>query len=359
MTTTTVDDLEKMLQHARGARDRELAASIDRSLGDLTTTRGSRFGTRWRVKRHLNPTLFGHLHEVVDDEESASRTLLCFDHAQVGIPEALAAFRRGLETLVALQEIADDANSLVPRIEEMDSERRWVILRVCEHAPIGRELSRWNHKTKVSAIKRLLSGIGEMHSRGFMFRNLSTTSIVTTPAERLVLVDWALAVRVSTNDTFRAGSFANPAFMAPEQRRGSAPYDQRTDVYSLGRVLNAIVSEDPEPMHCPVSRLKGCRTWRRVRRTITAATQPDPTLRTPNVRTLLRELQARRHSLSWPRVAVSRATWRYCLRTALVATVCWLLRHFVIGSAAVHGDPPGVVQKKDVPSSALDRTRRG
>jgi serine/threonine-protein kinase len=94
-----------------------------------------------------------------------------------------------------------------------------------------------------------------VHARGIVHRDLKPANIflVEDPAvpgrERAKLLDFGIA-KLARDDaaaraTRTASAIGTPAYMSPEQCRGSDIVDQRSDIYSIGCVLFAMLTGEP------------------------------------------------------------------------------------------------------------------
>ncbi|MFK7987549.1 MAG: WD40 repeat domain-containing serine/threonine protein kinase [Sandaracinaceae bacterium] len=105
----------------------------------------------------------------------------------------------------------------------------------------------------VRAFHRVCEAMAYAHARGVVHRDIKPANIMLGEFGEVLIVDWGLAAltaqariepptgsRIGTLEALE-GRVGTPGFMSPEQRDASAP-DPRADVYSLGRVLERIVT---------------------------------------------------------------------------------------------------------------------
>jgi serine/threonine protein kinase len=96
----------------------------------------------------------------------------------------------------------------------------------------------------VSRFNDLLDGLQEAHSKKIWHRDLKPENILYDSGnDRLMLADFGIAhfseeflvAHVETRDNFHMGNFQ---YAAPEQREHNGIVDHRTDIFSLGLILN-------------------------------------------------------------------------------------------------------------------------
>ena len=86
------------------------------------------------------------------------------------------------------------------------------------------------------------------HGRGVVHRDLKPANVMVGPGGQVVVMDWGVAaVRGSSPGSEQGGYwvFGTPAYMPPEQARGRADADPRTDVFGLGGLLCEILTGQP------------------------------------------------------------------------------------------------------------------
>jgi serine/threonine-protein kinase len=132
----------------------------------------------------------------------------------------------------------------------------YIAMEMLEGEPLDRRLRRLGRMPIADALRilrQVASTLGVAHQRGIVHRDLKPENIflVRDPevigGERAKVLDFGIAKL-----TGEAGAHTNtstvmgtPAYMSPEQCRGAGRVDQRSDVYSLGCMLFALVTGGP------------------------------------------------------------------------------------------------------------------
>ncbi len=93
-------------------------------------------------------------------------------------------------------------------------------------------------------------GLHHAHSRGVVHRDLKPSNLILDLDGRLRILDFGLARLEGQESLTRSGDFVGtPLYMSPEQARGGkTPVDHRTDIYSLGATMYAMLALKP-PFH--------------------------------------------------------------------------------------------------------------
>ncbi|HJV88890.1 MAG TPA: protein kinase [Holophagaceae bacterium] len=103
---------------------------------------------------------------------------------------------------------------------------------------------------KVMVIRDAALGVHEAHRAGIIHRDLKPSNILVEEDEdgtdHAYVMDFGLAHEWNTEATETGSVLGTPAYMSPEQARGEVSrLDRRSDIYSLGATLYAVITGQP------------------------------------------------------------------------------------------------------------------
>lgn len=104
---------------------------------------------------------------------------------------------------------------------------------------------------KIICIRQVLSVMEQVHKRDVIHRDISPTNILLFSG-MLKISDFGLGKdlnALASHQTIKTNAFGQFAYCAPEQTQMLKDGDKRSDVYSLGKLINFIMTEDPNNMH--------------------------------------------------------------------------------------------------------------
>lgn len=105
------------------------------------------------------------------------------------------------------------------------------------------ERRRLNLDQSINLIRQVLLALSYAHANGVIHRDVSTANIIVSDEGRIKLTDFGLAKgSADLSITESGGMVGSPYYISPEQVRGTAATDQRSDIYSTGVVLYELLT---------------------------------------------------------------------------------------------------------------------
>ncbi|HFI0423394.1 TPA: serine/threonine-protein kinase, partial [Streptococcus suis] len=107
--------------------------------------------------------------------------------------------------------------------------------------------SELTNDSKLNIIRQVLHTMSLVHENGYLHRDLSPTNIFKVKGV-IKIADFGLGKNLNTltsHQTMDTASFGQLFYCAPEQLTLLKDADKRSDVYSLGRIINFIMTETP------------------------------------------------------------------------------------------------------------------
>lgn len=103
----------------------------------------------------------------------------------------------------------------------------------------------WSLPHKLELTARICTAVSYSHASGVIHRDIKPANIVLNDGGLAVLTDFDIAdVKFATSmSTTVEGGLGTPVFAAPEQLRDAELANERSDVYSLGRLLHYLLLE--------------------------------------------------------------------------------------------------------------------
>src|SRR5262249_25905573 len=134
----------------------------------------------------------------------------------------------------------------------------YIVMELLEGEPLDARLRRQHKLSPLDAlrlIRQCADSLAAAHARGVIHRDIKPENLfavgdpAVTGGERIKILDFGIA-KLTGNDLAtprtRTGMLlGTPVYMSPEQCRGTGNVDFRSDIYSLGCVLSALLPGRP------------------------------------------------------------------------------------------------------------------
>lgn len=252
---------------------------------------------RWAVLRTVGTGGFGVVYEVEASDTRERRALkVLFSEATADPTIPYAEQRRRFQREVAMQESLKHPN-IMPILESnLAANPPWFVMPLGTHTLADRIAAGLPEAEAVAAARLLIEVVKFAHGEGALHRDVQPLNVLFVEG-RMLLTDFGLGKNQWSSSTAltktRAG-FGTVAYTAPEQWENASAADTRADVFSLGRVLQEMLTGQP-----PV-RYDDKRVPNRFRYLILKATSADPDERYSTVGDLLSALDQVTRGVSDP-----------------------------------------------------------
>ena len=131
------------------------------------------------------------------------------------------------------------AIATIHAIEETKDGELYIVMAYYEGETIAARLARRGAIPVGPTLELALQaadGLARAHEQGVVHRDVKPANLMVTAEERVKVLDFGLAKREDVRLTDAGTTLGTPAYMSPEQARGSH-VDHRTDIWSFGVVL--------------------------------------------------------------------------------------------------------------------------
>ena len=205
-------------------------------------------GGRFALEEKIGRGGFADVYRATDKKQGGQLVAVKVLHDVAAVqPEAIRRFRRELRLLEGLD------HPHVIRVlgqGETSEEGVWYAMPLAQGSLQDAlpELSR-NPAAILDVIRQVCAGLAYIHGEGIFHRDLKPGNVLRTQSGTWAISDFGLAVEVERNttaltSTLRAG-LGSWWYTAPEQWLSARSADDRSDIYSLGKVLQELVTGEP------------------------------------------------------------------------------------------------------------------
>lgn len=156
-------------------------------------------------------------------------------------PMFLARFKREAQTIAALEHEA-----IVPVYDFGEANGQpFLVMRYLSGGSLVERIAKGALPIEDAAIivQRIGLALDEAHSKGIIHRDLKPGNILFDHHGNAFLSDFGIVKLAESTTTFTGSHIiGTPAYMSPEQARGDAKLDGRSDIYALGAILFEMLS---------------------------------------------------------------------------------------------------------------------
>lgn len=101
-----------------------------------------------------------------------------------------------------------------------------------------------DYSRQLLIINSILSGIQYLHSEGVIHRDLKPDNILCNSDTDIVITDFGLGIQINSDSSTMTKTtvFGTYRYCSPEQWSNSHEVDYRTDIYSMGKIIEDIVT---------------------------------------------------------------------------------------------------------------------
>lgn len=188
---------------------------------------------RFEIVQHLGTGSFAAVYQVVDSDSDQRFAL----KVTANTPEARERAHREADAAAKL------SHPNIVEVIEADPAARWFLLPLAE-GTLG-QLQAWRRLGSSAAIEIATfvgSALQHAHAFDFIHRDLHPDNVLRIDG-RWTVADWGLAVARSHQRLTRTKSVGGTAtWTAPEQLRSLKDADERSDLFSLGRLVQWLAS---------------------------------------------------------------------------------------------------------------------
>jgi eukaryotic-like serine/threonine-protein kinase len=172
-------------------------------------------------------------------------------------PEIVARFERELRLMSQLR----DPN-VMPVLASGTDEAHglWYAMPIARGS-LADELGNGLDQSQIVAVMReICAGLAYIHGKGILHRDLKPENVLRTQAGAWAIADFGLARAVAESSvrlTVTAEAMGTAFYTAPEQWKDAKRVDERADIYSAGKILQALViGGTPVDDDVPVGKLR-------------------------------------------------------------------------------------------------------
>lgn len=209
------------------------------------------------LKSYIEQSLNDKFDKIITVKDTDKSKIYIFEHKETGkkIVQRISTNRND-DVFRTLRDIRND--NLVNVLDVCSDEEYLMVL---EEYIEGKNLfeviakNNLSRKTAVKYVMQICNALTQLHKIGIIHRDIKPENIIINKDDNAVLIDFSIARRINSineSDTEYLGSIG---YAAPEQF-GLSQSSQATDIYSLGVLLNIMLTGEHPTVTVPKGAIK-------------------------------------------------------------------------------------------------------
>jgi eukaryotic-like serine/threonine-protein kinase len=190
--------------------------------------------TTYSIKSRIGSGGFGEVFEALRDQDGA---VVALKYLRDVDPDSLARFGREVRCLEKLSH----PNIVAVLGKNLNTDPYYYVMPLYDHSLLAEFPSIVGNDTRIQSVfKSVLDAILFAHSQGVLHRDLKPENVLISKEDLVVVNDFGLGriiTSASTRLTITGFGMGTPFYCAPEQMVDAKNADERSDIYSLGRIL--------------------------------------------------------------------------------------------------------------------------
>lgn len=204
----------------------------------------------YQIQERLGRGGMGQLYEATHTRMDRRFAVKVLREAHAASPDARARFAREARALSRIR--SDQVLEIVDVLPTPD-ERTALITPLLQGEDLRAYLKRKKELAVAEAVsiaREICRGLAAVHAQGIIHRDLKPSNVFLEVGDdaqtRVKILDFGVAKIGAEPEMTRTGAvLGTPAYMAPEQARGSSDVDSRADVYAIGAVVFHMLTGRP------------------------------------------------------------------------------------------------------------------
>ncbi len=210
---------------------------------------GTLFG-KYTLTAEIGRGSMGVVHDAQDTTLHRRVALKIMHAGRGGEPkEAVHEWQRFIQEARLTANVAKHANIVTVYEAAVHDSRRYIAMEYVAGEPMNRWRPGRSTREQVRLIRDVALAVHHAHEHGIIHRDLKPGNVLVGKGGVPVVTDFGLATYerrgVGMSLTPTGYIVGSPAYMSPEQARGSKDVDRATDIYSLGIMLYESIAGKP------------------------------------------------------------------------------------------------------------------